>query len=298
MGLLDKLFGTDRARKDLYATSQQAQGAIDQGQAAAEAALRAGRTTGRADLNQGFDQAIAQLTGAQPGIEASINQGYDQGRTDLTQGYAGAEGAMQPWVDSGRGAQDRLDAALGVKGAEAAKGFYDDYGGNDPFRAYRDELANKQIQQQFAGTGRTGAMGLAVGRASLERGSSDLNAYLDRLTNAGARGQQASGQVAGYRAQAGESLANNATGRGSALAQLGTQFATNKAQMGAARGTALAGLETGSGSELANLSFGAGQQRAANTINLGNAVAGTRTQPMNNLINLAGTGLRAFSTFR
>lgn len=298
MGLLDSLFGTNKARKEINASAAAAQRTLDESRARAEGALTGGRDQGRADLNQWFDQASAGLTGAQGGIRSDLNAGFDAGRADLTTGYQGAEDAMAPWVQSGRGAQDLYDRALGVGGADAQKSFYDTYAANDPYREYRDELANRQIQRQFANSGRVGAMSMALGRASLERGSQDLQQYLSRLEQAGQRGQSASSQVAGYRAQGGQALAGNETARGSALATLGANFATNQANMATGRGQALAGLSSGAGSALADLIYGSGQQTAANKINQGNAIAQTRTAPMNNLVNLFGTGLNAYAAFK
>lgn len=295
MGLLDSLFGTNKARKEINASSALAQQQLNDARVRAEGALTSGAETGRADVNQWFDQAAGRLTGAQGGIRSDLNTGFDTARGDLTAGFQGAEDALAPWVQSGRGAQALYDRALGVGGADAQKSFYDNYASNDPYREYRDELANRQIQRQFASTGRTGAMSLAVGRASLERGSQDLQQYLSRLEQAGQRGQSASGQVAGYRAQGGQALAGNETARGSALANLGANFATNQANMDTNRGQALAGLSSGTGSSLANLIYGNGQQIASNSINQGNAIAQTRTAPMNNLVNLFGTGLKAYA---
>lgn len=363
MGFLDTLFGTSKARKDINQTSAQAQAALDEARGRAEGSLTSGRDVARGDVNDWFNRAAAGLTGAQPGIRSDINAGYDaatgaltrgygeadarlaageagargdliaghgQARSDLMAGYQGAEAAMTPWAESGGRAQGLYDQALGVGagGADAQRSFYDNYAQNDPYREYRDELANRQIQRQFASSGRTGAMSMALGRASLERGSQDLQTYLSRLEQAGQRGQAASGQIAGYRAQGGQALAGNETARGSALSNigmttaanranmagqrgqglatmatdragalsnLGMQFANNQANLATQRAGQLAGLASGTGSALSDLIYGAGQQTASNRINTGNAIAATRTQPMQNLINLAGTAVKAYA---
>ena len=175
---------------------------------------------------------------------------------------------------------------------------------SDPYRQYRDELANRQLQRQFAGTGRTGAFALGVGRASLERGSQDVQQYLSRLEQAGQRGQQAAGQKAGYEMTAGQNvadirsklgtgLADNSINQGSALANLGSQFANARAGLETGRAGALSQNEMATGKAASDLIYGAGQQNAANRINAGNAIAATRTLPMSNLLNLAGTAVQA-----
>lgn len=319
MGLLDSLFGTSKARRDLYDSSASAQSALDRAKAEAEAALRTSSATGRSDINTGYDAANGIYDRAQPGIMDTLGSGYDAARGDLTTGYGNAENAittgvnnananLDPWVTSGRAAQDRYDQALGLAGPDASKEFYDSYASGDSYRAYRDELANKQITNQFSGSGRTGAMSLAVGRASLERGSQDLQTYLSRLEQAGQRGQAAAGQksnntmsgaqsTADIRAKLGTSLADNSVNRGTSLAQLGKQFADTRAGLETSRGTTLAGLETGTGKSLGELAYGYGQQTASNRINTGNAVAQTRTAPMNNLISLIGTGINGMSLY-
>lgn len=54
---------------------------------------------------------------------------------------------------------------------------------------------------------------------------------------------------------------------------------------------AQAGVATGKG----DLDFGYGQQVASNAINYGNAVAQSRSTGINNLLNLAGTAVKAFT---
>ena len=143
-------------------------------QARAEAALRASQGQSRSDINAGYDRAGGIYNAAQPGLENTLRSGYAGAREDLTRGYGAAEdaitagrdratGNLDPWVQSGRSAQDRYDAALGLNGEAAAREAIN--AGVDPYRQYRDELANRQLQRQFAGTGRTGAFALEIGRA-------------------------------------------------------------------------------------------------------------------------------------
>jgi hypothetical protein len=62
-------------------------------------------------------------------------------------------------------------------------------------------------------------------------------------------------------------------------------------------GSAAAGLAANQGNTLGNLSFGLGQQKASNAINKGNALAQASGIGINNLMNLAGTAVKAFGAF-
>lgn len=341
MGWLDNLFGGGAKQRDATAAYNDSQATLQAGLDKALAELKGSTEAGRAALNTGYDQANVDLNRASGiydkalGIYDRASGLYDQAlpglRNDITQGYAGAEAALtsaadranavlDPYARSGRGAQDLYDRALGVAGTDAQKAFYDQYAANDPYRAYRDELANKQIQRQFnaSGLGNSGRAGMAISRASLERGSQDLQQYLSRLEAAGARGSQIAGQQGANIQRAGEGIAQNRAAQGTGLANLGLNvlgaktgiagqqagvigqqagIAGQQATMAAQRARDLAGLESGQGSQLSSLIYGNAQQSAGNRINLGNAYAQSRGIGAQNLINLAGTAAQAYSLY-
>lgn len=341
MGLLDSLFGTNKARRDLVEANRQANASLGAARDQAMGYMTQGQDAARNDILSNYGRADSTLLSALPEILAQFNGGYGQARGDITAGYDAADAAtrealgqslgyvdagastataaLDPYVQSGRRAQGLYDTALGLGdgGAAGAAEFYDNYAANDPYRAFNEEMANKSIMAAMnaRGMGGSGRESLAVSRASLERGSQDLQTYLSRLERAGGQGLQAanaSGQVAtqagntkaGLTTQAGNNLATSATNRGTALGNnavaqgtaAGNAISTtanNRANLATGQGNQLANLSSGTGSTLANLAYGYGQQTAGNTISLGNAFANTRTAPMQNLVNLAGTVMRA-----
>lgn len=302
---------------------------IKQASADAEARLAAGKAEaqgylnqGRGDITAGFDQAQGTYDAAAPGLRTDLNTGYDTADAALRSGYGAAIDAvtagrddansrLDPFVQSGLGAQGLYDNALGVNGADAASGFYENYGSNDPFRTFRDEQAQRELERKYNATGGfqggsdgggSGRFATAVARSSLERGTADMQAYLDRLERAGARGGQyatqqgansmSAGSTLGtLQAGQGTALANNAVGRGSALSQLGLNMADRSANLATGRATAL----SGNSSALADLAYGNAGQLAANRINMANGVNAANAVPMNNAINAAGVAVRAFN---
>jgi len=100
--------------------------------------------------------------------------------------------------------------------------------------------------------------------------------------------------MADIRANLGRGLADNAVSGATAGAQTGMNLLRDQSALATGRGAGLAGAGANTGSQLSNLIYGSGQQGAANTINTGNAIAQTRTQPMSNLINLAGMATQAY----
>lgn len=70
-----------------------------------------------------------------------------------------------------------------------------------------------------------------------------------------------------------------------------------RAQQGYQAASQGAGLATQYGRDSANLQFGGRQQIAQNAITSANAIAGTRGTGMNNLLGIAGLGLKAYNTF-
>lgn len=70
-----------------------------------------------------------------------------------------------------------------------------------------------------------------------------------------------------------------------------------RAQQGYQAASQGAGINTQWGRDSANLQFGGRQQIAQNAITSANAIAGTRGTGMNNLLGIAGLGLKAYNTF-
>jgi len=303
---------------------------IKQASKDAEARLAAGKSEAQGYLGQGRDDILSGFSGAQAaydaaapgmrsdlltgfgGADAALRSGYGSAVDAVTAGRDDANARLDPFVQSGAGAQGLYDNALGVNGREAATSFYDDYGSNDPFRTFRDEQAQREIERRYnasggfqgggAGGGGSGRFATAVARSSLERGTQDMQAYLDRLERAGARGAQYAGQqgansmTAGSQlgtlyAGQGTALAGNAANQGSALAQLGLGMADRTAGLQTGRGTAL----SGNSSALADLAYGHAGQLAANRINTANGVNQANAVPMQNLIGVAGVAAKAFN---
>ena len=154
-----------------------------------------------------------------------LNRGYD----DATAAYDRAGGLLDPYAESGGRANAMLMDALGVNGQPAYQSIVDNYT-RDPFRQSNEDFANKQLLTTFnrylGGPGaNSGNAMLAAARGSLERGSTDWNNWLNRLTGAGDRGYQATTAQAGIQtglgdlAQGhGQTLAGNRINYGNAMA--------------------------------------------------------------------------------
>lgn len=258
--------------------------------------------TARGEINAGIDQQLASLNQGYQGATGALTSGFDSADQRLTQGYGGAESAINtqldytkqlfdPYLQAGTAAQGRYNDALGLNGQGAATSFYDQYATSDPYRQLNEDMANRAMARSFNAGGRlaSGGSALAASRANLERGSTDLNNYLNRLSGQAQQGQQAAGTVAGFANQAGTNVANLRTG-------LGTQLANNATNRGAAMGNLAYGygqdqgtIQANRGAQNANLTYGTAQQIAGNRINLGNARQQQGATAANNLLQLAGT---------
>lgn len=320
MGLFDSLFKSNtsgifktnrEANQTLAGGMDQAKGYLTGGVAGAKDALGTGYKTASGVYGQYGQDAFADLAG-----------GYGSANTQLAKGYAGAEGAVndslgraqgfyKPFYESGVGSQGLYDKAMGLGGADAAKGFYDNYAANDPFRTFRDDQAQREIERRYnatggyqggSGGGGSGRFASATARASLERGTQDLQTYLDRLERAAGRGQQvagamsgnemaAGGAVAGLRTGLADRVAGNEVNFGKDLSATRMGIADRQAGLATGYGQGMAGLDTGSGSALANLVYGNAQQTASNNINAENAAGVARNRPMQNLIGLGGLAI-------
>lgn len=319
MSLFDNLFGGGAKQRDIAAANRDATNMLNSGLDRAIGINQDSIANQQALLNRGYDQAGNLITQGMNNAAGAVNQGYDTARGALdtqfgnaanyyNQGYDRATNTLDPYLQSGNQAQDLYNTYLGLNGQPAATDAYNAYASNDPFRQYRDSLANQQLMSLYnaRGLGGSGRESLALGRASLERGTQDLNQYLDRLSGQAQRGQNVAGQLAGYGMQTGQSLAGNAqtlgtnqanlaTNHGNAIAGIHTQGNQALANNAIAQGTAGASV-TGAGSNaLMNLIYGNAQQNASNRINVGNAYAQTRGSGIQNIANLAGTAMKAYA---
>ena len=295
MGFFGSLFGKNQ-RKEIRRST-----------AAADALLTGAEGAARSQFNQGFDQQAGMLEQGYNQARGTIGAGYDQARGDLTGQYGSAENALTdarsyveqalaPFIASGQGAQTLYDRALGLQGADAAQSFYLDYAANDPFRQFNEDMANKSLARSFNASGALGSgrAGLAASRANLERGSQDLNRYLDRLASQGQQGGQYATRVADAGLQTGMATAKLRQGLGNQLSNLETN-----------RGTQLGNLDYGYGVDRGNiaanragansdLTYGLAQQRANLQIGKGNSIANTQTQSVNNLLGLGAAVIGAW----
>jgi hypothetical protein len=332
-------FSGGKSRKDILRSSAEAEARLAQGRTAALRELAGGETGATAAINQGYDAGRASVTQGYDAGRAAINQGYDtargdigtaadRARTDIATNYGAAENAVTdamgrvrdvyaPFQQAGNWAQDLYNRALGAGGQEGVTEAL--AGGFDPYRQFRDEMLNKELQSQFnaRGLGGSGRFASALSRASLERGSQDLQQYLTRLEGQAARGQNVASQVAGYEANAGNTIAGLRQGtgsqlasieqnRGSTLGNLEQNRGNVTGQMEVNRGTVLGSQDINRGNALADITdryantragieSGTAQQLAANRINVGNGLAQTRSTGMNNLIGLGGLALSAYT---
>jgi hypothetical protein len=290
MGFFGSLLGNDQ-RRDIGAATK-----------SADKTLNAASKAAKGDLNKGFDAQLAALAGGYNTATGNINTGYDRARGDLSTNYGNAEGAintqldyskelLNPYIESGGKAQSRYDTALGLNGQDAASGFYDEYAESDPYRQFNEDIANQALQRLANASGQSGSgrTALAVSRANLERGSTDLNAYLDRLAGQGQQGGQYATNLAGMANNAGTNIANLRSGLGDRLASNEVNRGTTLGQMDYGYGQDQGNVAANRGSSLANLTYGTGQQVAGNRINLGNANAAARSTGVNNLLSLGAT---------
>lgn len=185
------------------------------------------------------------ITAAKQRADAALTEGYTTGRSD----YERAGAMFQPYANTGGNAMKMYADATGVNGQPA----YDAAAGNfmtgDPFRRANEDFANQNLAKTFNARGGlySGNAMLAASRGSLERGSTDWNNWLNRLSGQADQGFKATGSTAAI-----------ATGQG----------------------------------DMAN---NYGQTRAGNEISYGNAMAGSRSTLMNNLLSIAGVAAKAMA---
>src|SRR5690606_28490054 len=90
---------------------------------------------------------------AAPGIRSDLLTGYGDAIDAVEAGRDDANARLDPFVQSGLGAQGLYDNALGVNGTGAATDFYENYAANDPFRQFRDEQAQRELERKYNAQG-------------------------------------------------------------------------------------------------------------------------------------------------
>lgn len=292
---------------------------LDEGYGQAYGSLDSSRSAQLAALSGGYGAADSALTDAEGRAAGFLNSGADAASGKITDYYGRAlgnvedyynrtESILNPSIQRGNQLADLYATAMGVNGSGDQQAFYSEYAANDPFRAFRDEQANRQIQQQFNAQGQSGSgrFATAVGRASLERGSDDLNRYLDRLSQAGQQGQNASSQLANIASNTGSTLAGLNTGQGDRLAGIETSrfnnLATNATNFGNTRagynaqwGRDNAGVEDNYGRTRIGLNTGLATAKAGNLIGGAQAANQASIGGMNNLLSLGSAVIGGFT---
>lgn len=318
MGFFSNLTG-GKSRRDARLATADANKMLSAGKTAALSALDAGMAQQLGSLEGGYTSARGGMEDALAKALAALQGGATTARSDLEAGATRAEGAitdaltrtnrvLDPYLQSGQRAQGLYDTALGVNGADAASSFYEQYAANDPFRQFNEDMQNRAMQRAANASGQfgSGRTAMAMSRANLERGSADLNRYLDRLRDQGTQGGQVASQMAGYSNQAGtnianlrnslgQNMANVATGLGTASANANMQSGQQIGALDYGYGTDRGAIQAGNAGNRANLEYGIAQQQAGNRIGLGNALASTRSTGLNNLFQLGGMAIGAMT---
>lgn len=243
---------------------------VEMGTMRAESRMKRGYANARQDLEGGYNTATGNLANARN----ALMHGRDAARTTQDGYLSRATGYLEPQIGTGNDAMRRYRAGLGLDGADAQRGFVQEFQG-DPFRDFNEQRVSNALMRRFgaAGMGDSGASRLAVARANLESGTQDYQTYLSRLQQLAAQGGQYASQAAGLTAQAGGQQAGMDYGTGGQVAGVyGNQ----------------AGMDYGYGGQQAGYDIGEGQGLAASAINEANAIAASRTAGINNVMNAAG----------
>lgn len=289
--------GYNRASATLSKSLRDQLDSLRGGYGRASSALDAGERSSTEYLKGGYDKA-----------RSDIGSGYDAATGNVTDYYDRSKGMLDPYIQRGGTLADLYSTALGAKGADAQRAFYNNYATNDPYRQFRDEQANRAIAASMnaRGLNNSGRAGLAVSRASLERGSQDMQQYLDRLNQGGQQGGQYAQTLASLANQTGQTLANlNSrrgetlgsleTSRGQSLASNATNYANQRSQYGYNFGRDEAAANQGYAGAQAGLDYQVAQGRAGNHIGYGNAYAAANNAVANNLIGFGSTLMTGFT---
>jgi len=266
MGFFGSFMGTDQ-RKD-----------AKRGYADSTSMLESGYGAARGNLSQGFNKAETAYGQAR----GDVTGGYGNALSALQRGTSQAVGALQPFAQSGQQANTLYGNALGLNGGAAQQTFMRNYQDSDPFRASNAEFATNALMQALNARGLSGSgyAANAVASENLKRGSQDYENYLSRLAGLQGQGLGVAQNISGLYADQGAKAAQYGYNQGSDLANIQGQ----RAATGYNYGGAQAGLDT----DLA-------ATKAGNRINLGNALAASRSIGPNNLLQLGGLALKAYN---
>lgn len=242
-------------------------------------------------LEDAYDQAYGEVNA---GYEAALDNtqtGFDAARNDLISAYNQAIGTQEDYLDRAQNIlQPSMDRAnvyndmyanfLGANGAEAQTEALETYAGSNPLREYRDNLADRALRSQMNAAGVTGGRAaMALSRASLERGETDLQNYLNRIERQAGQGAQYASDFANMTYNTGGSIANYQANRGNQLASLEQNRTATTNNLTTDRGNRLGTLTSNHGTNQANLAG----QNASNLVNL-------NSQVRNNQANIAMQG--------
>lgn len=317
MSWLDDLFGAGDARRDNAASFNDASQSIKDGYNQARKDLRSGTSSQLAALRSGNSNALTALANGYGQGRRDLQSGISTARGDINDGTDAAIGAentfldrvsgiYDPYIEDGNAAGELYQDAIGVNGATAQQGFYDDFQ-EDPFFQYNQDQALEALERRNNAGGVGGGRAVLAGqRVAQEMGSEALNDRLNRLAGLYDMAVQSSDRMAGYTASAGARIGGYEAGRGTQLAGVAQRGGEAKASLSQGYGSSRAGqhnthasnvasVQGSNSGSLADLAFGKAQLDANNRISLGNANAATRGVGMNNLVKLAGTAIQAFT---
>jgi len=198
------------------------------------------------------------LANANAQATAALSGGRKRARREYTTGLTNALGRINPYEEGGREGFDLYRGSIGAGGPEGYRRAYETFQA-DPFLAGSEAAAQGDLDRLFARYNNRGYADAGTSRRAIADAS--MGAYDRRVADMRNRWQGL-----------GE--------RGQGVAQFG------------------AGLESDMGNRLGDLEYGYGQQRAANDISYGNALAASRSIPINNLLNIAGLGVRGYSAYK
>lgn len=239
MSLFGKITGTDQ----VAAAAKSGKKAAKKQEATANQQLQYGK-----DI---YGQGTAAAAGAVPQQVNALNEGL-----------AGSEASLDPYAQQGADAGNALAGFYGNDPASSAA-TYNDFVNSPYYKATvapAQAAAQQEVERRFAGTGQAGAVGQALQDRLAEvggRGFMDWTGFGERALG---RGQDAAGQIAGYRSGTGAakagaygSYADRILGAGgNATGAAGSAYGNILAAQGA-RGEAAAAGHMGQANTISNI---------------------------------------------
>jgi hypothetical protein len=161
--------------------------------------------------------------------KAAADTDLDNALTAGNAGYSAGIDTVSPFTQSGVAANKLYSDAIGINGRDAQQGVQDNFL-SDPFREQNGQLADEALIRSMnsRGASRGGLAALAVGRANLERGSTDYNNWLNRLSGASSQGLTAAGTEAGLQAGQGDLAATIGQQKAGTAISYGNAMAQNR----------------------------------------------------------------------